>query len=155
MASRPNASGGRITLAGMLTRLAIALVLVHATWNPEGWSYLHWLVRPRPSGTPPGWLDNHALQLVVGLVLAIGWGIFLNAARRSLGWLGIGLVVALCVGVVWLLAAWDIVGPSSFRGLAHIALGILSVVLAVGISWPPGSRRITGQVGGSGAPSAG
>jgi hypothetical protein len=147
MASRSHSSGERITLTGVVIRLGIALVLVHATWNPEGWSYLHWITRARPSGgAPPGWLDTPALKLVVGVVLAIGWVIFLNAARRSLGWLGIGLVVALCAGVVWLLAAWDILGPSSFRGLAHIALGILSVVLAVGLSWSHVSRRITGQV---------
>ena len=104
MASQAKRDGEGLSASGVLTRLAIAFVLVYATYNPEGWSYYHWLVHSHAgSAGPPGWSDNPALKFVVGIGLAIGWVIFLNAARRSLGAVGIVLVVALCAGLVWVL----------------------------------------------------
>jgi hypothetical protein len=130
---------------GVLIRLAIAFVLVYATYNPEGWSYFHWLTRPRSTGAT-SWSNTLALKFVVGIVLAIGWVIFLNAARHSLGALGVALVAGLCVGLVWLLVSWEVISAGSVRGLAHISLAVLAVVLAVGLSWSHMSRRLTGQV---------
>lgn len=147
MVSQRGSSGERLTLAGALGRLGIALLLVHATYNPEGWSYFHWITQRRPSGgEASSWLHAPALKLVIGLLLAIGWVIFLNAARHSLGALGSLLVAGFCGGLVWLLASWDVVSPSSLRGFTHIALVILAIVLAVGLSWSHLSRRLTGQV---------
>jgi hypothetical protein len=120
---------------------------VYATWNPEGWSYFHWIThRPAPGSSAASWLQTPALKLVVGVLLAIGWAIFLTAARRSLGAIGIVLIAALCGGLVWLLVSWEVVSASSVRGLTHIALLVISIILAVGLSWSHLSRRLTGQV---------
>jgi hypothetical protein len=147
MASQGKPAGDGFSAAGFLTRLALAFVLVHATYNPEGWSYYHWLVHSHAaSAAAPSWSDNPALKFVVGIGLAIGWVIFLNAARRSLGALGILLVAGLCGGLVWLLVSWEVISASSVRGLTHITLAVLAIVLAVGLSWSKVSSRMTGQV---------
>jgi hypothetical protein len=147
MASQGKRAGEGLSASGVLTRLAIAFVLVYATYNPEGWSYYHWLVHSHAgSAGPPSWSDNPALKFVAGIGLAIGWVIFLNAARRSLGAVGIVLVIALCAGLVWVLVSWEVISASSVRGLTHITLAVLAIVLAVGLSWSHVSRRVTGQV---------
>ncbi len=56
------------------------------------------------------------------------------------------LVVALCAGLVWVLVSWEVISASSVRGLTHITLAVLAIVLAVGLSWSHVSRRMTGQV---------
>jgi hypothetical protein len=62
MGPRRRSSGERLTLAGALTRFGVALVLVHATYTPEGWSYPHWITHPRPAGAEPAsWLETPAL----------------------------------------------------------------------------------------------
>jgi hypothetical protein len=134
-----------LSARGVLGRFLAALLLVYATWNPEGWSYFHWITH-RPAPGSASWLETPALKLVVGVLLAIGWVIFLTAARRSLGAIGIVLTAALCGGLVWLLVSWEVVSASSVRGLSHIALLVISIILAVGLSWSHLSRRITGQV---------
>ncbi len=34
-----------VTWFGVFVRFVMALVLVYATYNPEGWSYFHWAER--------------------------------------------------------------------------------------------------------------
>jgi peptidoglycan/LPS O-acetylase OafA/YrhL len=92
------------------------------------------------------WFSSPALKFVVGIVLAILWVVYATAARRSLGGVGILLVVALCAGVIWLLVEQDIVDTSSIPALTHVALGVVAIVMAVGMSWSHVRRRISGQV---------
>ena len=74
-------------------RLAATLVLVLATYNPNGWSYAHWLKNAfSNSGLGPE-------HFVAGIVILIGW----------------------------------------------VILIILSVMLAIGLSWSHVWRRLTGQ----------
>ena len=128
---------------GFFARLASALVLVYATFNPCGVSYVHWVLgrwQPESSG-----LSSPALKFVVGVALAIGWVVYANAARRSLGSLGILLVVALCAGVIWLLAEQHVLS-ASVPALGHIALVVVALVLAIGMSWSHIRRQLSGQV---------
>ena len=86
-ARQPN-STGRIRLAP-----GASLVLFFATYNPNGWSYAHWLKNAfSNSGLGPE-------HLVAGIVILIGW----------------------------------------------VILIILSVMLAIGLSWSHVWRRLTGQ----------
>ncbi|MGH8565957.1 MAG: DUF6524 family protein [Gammaproteobacteria bacterium] len=128
---------------GVFVRFLMALVLVYATYNPEGWSYFHWAERAflgaEGSGSP-------ALLFLAGTVLLIGWVVFLNATRRSLGLVGVVLAVALCSGVIWLFIEWDVVSADNVRALQHLALWVVSAILAVGMSWAHLRQRLTGQV---------
>ncbi len=136
---------GGVNWTGILLRLVAAALLVHLTYNPEGVSFYHWAVAPmfqspRPEGYPG------ALMFLAGVVMVIGWAVFLQATRRSLGMKGALLVVALGVGIVWLLAEWGVLSTSSAPAIAHIALAVISLLLGVGLSWSLLNRRITGQV---------
>ena len=146
MSNASTRAGEGIGLGGVLLRFAFALVLVYATYNPTGWSYFHWLAGSFSGEPRAQWLASPALKFVVGVVLAIGWVIYSTAARRSLGGVGVFLVVALCAGVIWLLVDWNLVSTRSVPVLTHLALFVVAAVLAVGMAWSHVRRRMTGQV---------
>jgi hypothetical protein len=135
-----------IGVSGFTTRLAVALVLVYATFNPWGWSYVHWLLGTIGSDDPASLLASPAAKFVAGVVLAIGWIVYANAARSSLGGVGISLVIALCAGVIWLLVDQEVVTARSVPMLTHLGLLVVALVLAIGLSWSHVRRRLTGQV---------
>ena len=134
----------RLTPVGIMVRFLTALLLVYATFNPEGISFFHWAILPLVHGAGIGSVGP--LKVVAGILLIIGWIVFLQATRRSLGVLGSLLVLALGGALVWLLVDWHVLPARSARAIVHIALVIISLVLAVGISWSSLSRRITGQL---------
>ena len=88
---------------GFALRFGFALALVYATYNPSGVSYAAWITGTWAPPDPSSWLASPALKFVIGVVLAIAWVVYGNATRRSLGGVGIFLIVALCAGVIWLL----------------------------------------------------
>lgn len=146
MAGRGESDREELGLGGMLVRFLFALALVYATYNPTGYSYFHWLAGWLHGAPRSGWLAAPALKFVVGVLLAIGWVVYSTAARRSLGGVGVLLVVALCAGVIWLLVEWNVVSTSSVPVLTHVALFVVAAVLAIGMSWSHVRRRWTGQV---------
>lgn len=82
--------------------------------------------------------------LLAGVVLSIGWVIFLRATLRSLGAIGIGLVVALFASAIWVLVdlKWLVVEGTIFH---YVILVIVAIVLGVGMSWSHIRRRMSGQ----------
>ena len=135
-----------ISWGGFLGRLALALVLVYATYNPWGVSYVHWILGAWQPAHESSWFSSPALKFVVGVVLAIAWVVYGTAARRSLGGVGILLVVALCSGLIWLLVEQNVFSTSTVPALTHVAMVVIAVVMAVGMSWSHVRRRLTGQV---------
>jgi len=129
---------GTLTWKGFFIRLSGAMVLVFATYNPEGYSYYHW-VKDNLS-------NFNALLAVAGVALLIGWAIFVRATFRSLGPIGVSLAVALFASLVWLLVERDLISPDSPRIFSYIVLTMVSLVLGVGISWSFVRRRLTGQL---------
>jgi hypothetical protein len=137
-------SGGRRTSAefnwaGFFVRLAATLVLVLATYNPSGWSFVHWV---RDAYSNSGLGPEH---FVVGVVFLIGWVILLTATQRSMGTFGLILEALLFGGLVWLLIDFGILHIDSMSELTWVVLIILSVMLAIGLSWSHFWRRLTGQ----------
>ncbi|HTO73885.1 MAG TPA: DUF6524 family protein [Gemmatimonadales bacterium] len=134
-----------LSWGGLGLRFGGALLLVHATFNPEGYSYYHWALAPVFSAT--GGLSTFtAVKFLAGVILAGGWLIYLQATRRSLGVAGSLLVLALAGGIIWLLIDWHVVNPTSFKGIAHVVLFAVALLLTLGVSWSHVRRRITGQV---------
>lgn len=121
-----------------LIRLVAALVLVFATYNPEGFSFYHWAIESAPG--------DKVLKIFVGVVLLVCWVIFLRATYRSLGPLGTVLAAAVVGTLIWLIVDYGLVNADSARSIWYLALVALSAVLAVGISWSHVRRRITGQL---------
>jgi hypothetical protein len=124
-------------MLGILVRFLAALALVFATWNPTGWSFYHWLM---------GTLSNvTALLVFAGVVLVIGWFLFLHATLESLGLLGIILTLAFFGSLTWLV--FDLDWLSTSQGvLSYVVLVVIAAILAVGMSWAHIWRRLSGRV---------
>jgi hypothetical protein len=118
-------------------RWLFAFVLVFATYNPSGYSYVSWLWDEQTAFGP--------VLAIVGLLLIIAWLIFLRATLLALSWLGVILGVALCACFVWLLVDLGWLSVESTGALEYVVLLILSIILAVGMSWSHIRRRLTGQ----------
>ena len=146
MATADRRARDGIGWGGFALRFVFALLLVYVTYNPWGTSYVHWIVGSWEPAHESSWFSSPALKFVVGVVLAIAWVVYANATRRSLGGVGILLVVALCAGVIWLLVEQEVVNTSTIPTLTHVALIVLAIVMSVGMSWSHVRRRMTGQV---------
>lgn len=120
-----------------LFRWLAALVLLAATWNPTGYSYVGWAMAQYPAELP--------LIVLFGLVLAVGYIIYLRATLRSIGPLGMLLVAAVFGALIWVLIdrGWLATGNS----VVNQWLGIVAVslVLGIGLSWSIFRRRLSGQ----------
>lgn len=127
-----------ITGFGFLLRLIAAAILVFATYNPSGNSYYHWLSDNISSPTP--------LLALAGILLLIGWTIYLRATGRSLGAFGLFLAATFFAVLVWMTIDWGWISADSVEAMTWIFEVILCGVLAIGISWSHIRRRMTGQV---------
>lgn len=130
----------QFTWSSFLVRLVAAIVVVFATFNPEGYSYWHWAIQHIASD------GFSVLKGFAGVVLLIGWTILLRAALRALGPIGITLAVAFFGLLVWLVVDLGNLPADSLRALSYISEIILIGVLAVGVSWSHIRRRISGQL---------
>lgn len=130
---------------GLFLRFSFALVLVYCTYNPEGYSYFHW-IKASFGQSETGWLGADALKFLAGVALLAGWTVYLNATRNSLGLFGVSLIAALCGGVVWLLVEWDLLAADNMRAFVHLTEIVVAVILAAGMSWSHISRRLSGQI---------
>ena len=127
----------QITWSGVLWRFLFALVVVMGTYNPSGHSYFHWgILHMRPFDP---------VKVVIGILLLIGWVIFLRATLRSLGGVGLILVSALCAALLWLVIDWGLIPKDSITAVTYSVLMIISIILAVGMTWSHIRRRLSGQ----------
>ena len=127
-----------LTLGGVLARFAASLVLVVATFNPTGFSFVHWIAANFPHLEP--------IQLVVGIALLGLWLFFLHATWRSLGTVGVVLGLAFLAAVVWLFASWGWFHSATHTSMIWMALVLIACLLTFGLSWALIQRRISGQV---------
>jgi hypothetical protein len=123
---------------GIALRFLFGLVLVFSSYNPEGYSFYHWAIAQLP--------EFSVVKAFAGVVLLIGWTIYLRATLRSLGPFGLVLAVAFFGTLVWLLVDLHWVPADSVRAVSYIVLVVISGVLATGVSWSHVRRRISGQV---------
>jgi hypothetical protein len=121
--SKDKVRGAPFTIGSFAWRLLFTLAVVLLTFNPTGYSYVHWL-----------------RSALLG-----GWLIVVTATQRALGSLGLIVLAAFLAALVWWLfdAGW--LATSSAGGLEWITLVCLAVLLAVGMSWSFIWRRMTGQ----------
>lgn len=122
---------------GFALRFLFALVLVLATFNPTGYSYFHWIATDFPA------ID--AVKALAGVVLLIGWVVFLTATLRSLGAIGVILALAFFAALVWVAVQFGWLEAQNTRSFLWIGLVVASAILAMGMSWSHIRRRLTGQ----------
>lgn len=133
----------KFTTGNFLLRVAAAFALVFATYNPlKPYSYYEWAIAPAIFDfslfTP--------IQGLLGVILLIGWVIFLRATARSLSLFGILLAVALITTSIWVMVDQGWVSLDGSGAITWVILIGLSLVLAVGMSWSHIRRRMTGQL---------
>jgi len=121
----------------LLIRIALAVVLVLATWNPAGISYVQWAL------ADGGTID--AGKALVGLLLLAGWILCVRATWVSLGALGVAIAGALIAAFVWWLVSVGIVA-TDHRTFTWIALVAVGVVLGIGMGWSIVRGKATGQM---------
>ena len=123
------------TFLSFLWRLLFASLLVFLTYNPSGYSWVGWLMSEVPL----------VYKVAGGIVLMIGWVMFLRATWNSLGPIGTVLAAAFFGVIIWLLIEWNILSLDSATVFQWVMLVILTGVLAVGMSWSHVRRRLSGQ----------
>lgn len=124
-------------MAGFFLRWFLAFALLAATLNPTGYSYLDW-ARDNLNAELP-------LVVLVGLLLLVGYIIYLRATLRSIGAFGMLLVLAIAGALVWVLYDRGFLRLEEGAARIWLGLGILSLVLGIGLSWSHVRRRISGQ----------
>lgn len=130
-------SQDNIGLGGFGLRFVAAVALVLLTFNPSGWSYLHWIAAAMPNVTPP--------MVLAGIALLIAWIVFLRATMRSLGLGGVLLALSFFGVLIWVVAWYGWLSMSNRGALVWIALLIMAAILSMGLSWSHIRRRLSGQ----------
>jgi len=125
-------------LMRLLVRWGFALVLVMATYNPTKWNLVRWGMG--------NYSDSLPIVVLVALVILVGWIIYIRATFRSIGMVGIALVLALVGALVWVFydQGWLDVGNTT--AMTWIGLIALSLVLGIGMTWSIIRRAISGQL---------
>ncbi|RMD90774.1 MAG: hypothetical protein D6811_10105 [Alphaproteobacteria bacterium] len=123
---------------GFLFRWLFAFGLLSLTFNPTEWNYVRW--------AEANWRNDMPLAIFSGLVLLVGYIIYLRATLRSIGLFGMLLVLGVVGSALWL--AYDRGWLELDDTVANIWIGIfaLSIVLGTGLSWSLIRRRLSGQL---------
>jgi hypothetical protein len=123
------------TFVSFLLRFLIALFLVMITYNPSIYSWVHWLN------------SDTALVYKVGsgILLLIGWIMYLRATWMSLGIFGTILAAAFFGVMIWLLLEWGLLELDNTSVVVWVVEFVLVGVLAVGMSWSHIRRKVSGQ----------
>lgn len=127
-----------LTASGVVLRFLFALLLVLLSYNPSGYSYFHWVHYSFSDITP--------YVVIAGIILLIGWGIYIKSTLNSLGLIGVIALAALFGCLVWLFIYWGFLSVTDISTMAWVIEVLLAAMLAVGMCWSHFTRRMSGQV---------
>ena len=122
---------------GFLLRWICAFALLALTFNPTEYNYVQWV---RSYGSM-----NISIAVLAGLVLLIGYIIYLRATLRSIGAFGMLLVLAVVGAGLWVLYDLGVLRLDDPSFNVWLGLIALSFVLAIGLSWSIVRRALSGQ----------
>ena len=122
---------------GFLIRWAFAFLLLAATYNPTQWNFVSWAMG--------NYQNMLSVTVLVGLILAIGYIIFLRATLRSIGMFGMLLVLAVAGTLLWVLFDQGFINLTNPTINTWLGIIMMSLVLAIGLSWSIVRRKISGQ----------
>ena len=122
---------------GFILRWLAAFALLAATYNPTDYNYIKWVMT----------LGDGSISMMVlaGLLLLIGYIIYLRATLRSIGGFGMTLVLALVGALLWVLYDFGVLSLNNAGLNVWLGLLALSLVLGVGLSWSHVRRALSGQ----------
>ncbi len=122
---------------GFLIRWICAFALLALTFNPTEYNYVQWV---RSYGGM-----NISIAVLTGLVLLIGYIIYLRATLRSIGAFGMLLVLAVVGAGLWVLYDLGVLRLDDPSFNVWLGLAAISFVLAIGLSWSIVRRALSGQ----------
>ncbi len=122
---------------GFLIRWFFAFLLLAATYNPTQWNFVRWSMG--------NYDEMLSVAVLAGLILLIGYIIYLRATLRSIGLFGMLLVLAVAGTTLWVLFDQGIIDLADPTINTWIAIAVLSLVLAIGLSWSIVRRTLSGQ----------
>ena len=125
----------KFTFVSFLLRFLFSLALVFLTYNPSEFSWVSGLSSDVPM----------VYKAASGVVLLIGWVMFLRATWRSLGAIGTFLALAFFGIMIWRFNQWGFFQLDNIDVIQWVVLFVLAGVLAVGMSWSHVRRRLSGQ----------
>ena len=122
---------------GFFTRWGAAFILLAVTFNPTQYNYVAWVQEFGSS--------NLSVAVLVGLLLLVGYIIYLRATFRSIGPVGMTLVLAIVGALVWVLHDLGVLALDNRSMNVWLGLGALSFVLGIGLNWSHVRRALSGQ----------
>ncbi|WP_226779194.1 DUF6524 family protein [Oceaniglobus trochenteri] len=122
---------------GFLLRWLFAFVLLAATFNPTDLNYVRWV--------RANWDDQMPLAVLLGLLLLIGYIVYLRATVRSIGGIGMVLVAAVVGALIWVLYDYQVLRLDNRDANTWLGIFALSLVLGIGLSWSLARRKLSGQ----------
>ena len=122
---------------GMILRWLFAFVLLAATYNPTRWNFAAWAAQ--------NYREELPLTALFGILLLIGYIIYLRATLRSIGAFGVLLVLALVGAILWVLYDFGLLSLNNRDMNVWLGIAALSLVLGIGLSWSHVRRALSGQ----------
>ncbi|WP_299045362.1 DUF6524 family protein [uncultured Tateyamaria sp.] len=122
---------------GFLARWLFALALLTATYNPTEYNYVQWVTQYGG--------QNLSIAVLAGLLLLIAYIIYLRATLRSIGGIGMALILAVVGAMLWVAYDLGFLRLDNRNVNTWLGLLALSLVLGIGLSWSIVRRRLSGQ----------
>lgn len=136
--SKLKTASGAFGWSGFAWRWISALALVLLTYNPMGWSYIHWISEWNTESLP--------LKALAGLVLTAAYFVAGRAAAGSLGNIGSIFFLLIFAAFIWLMQSKGWFDPKNATALTWVLQLALSIYLALGMTASFLWKRLTGQV---------
>lgn len=124
-------------MIGFLLRWLGAFALLSATFNPTRFNYVRW--------AEANWGDQLPLAVFLGLLLAVGYMIYVIATLRSIGAFGVVLIAAIFGAGLWVLIDWGILSLANPSVNLWLGILVLSLILGIGLSWSILRQKLSGQ----------
>jgi hypothetical protein len=124
-------------MMGFLLRWLFAFVLVAVTYNPTDYNFVRWAATEGQ--------NQLSVTVLAGLVLLVGYIIYLRATLRSIGAFGMLLILALVGALLWVAYDFGLLDLQNRALTMWIGIFALSLVLGIGLSWSIVRRKLSGQ----------
>ncbi len=124
-------------MMGFLLRWLFAFVLVAITYNPTDYNFVRWAATEGQ--------NQLSVTVLAGLVLLVGYIIYLRATLRSIGAFGMLLILALVGALLWVAYDFGLLDLQNRALTMWIGIFALSLVLGIGLSWSIVRRKLSGQ----------
>ena len=114
-----------------------AFLLLAATFNPTPYNFARW--------AEANWQTQMPLTVLLGLILGVGYIVYVAATFRSLGAFGMIVVAALFGALIWVLIDYGVLQLGNTNLTVWLGILALSLILGIGLSWSILRQRLSGQ----------